>query len=50
MKDHLREAIRQKLGDALELPFPKLTPRVAGRMGQTLSTPPLDGTYTFLRC
>ncbi len=27
MKDHLREAIRQKLGDALELPFPKLTPR-----------------------
>jgi hypothetical protein len=47
MKDHLREAIRQKLGDALELPFPKLTAKVAGRRGQTLST--LDGTYTFLR-
>jgi|GEM_PF-3185608 len=38
MKDPLREAIRQKLGDALELPFPKLTPRVAGRRGQSLST------------
>lgn len=29
MKDHIREAIRQKLGDALDLPFPKLTPREA---------------------
>ena len=36
MKDQLREAIRQKLGDALELPFPKLTPREA-------STAPLEG-------
>lgn len=36
MKDHLREAIRQKLGDALELPFPKLTPREA-------ATAPLEG-------
>ena len=36
MKDHIREAVRQKLGDALELPFPKLTPREA-------STAPLEG-------
>jgi predicted AAA+ superfamily ATPase len=36
MKDHLREAIRQKLGDALQLPFPKLTPREA-------VTAPLEG-------
>ncbi len=36
MKDHLREAIRQKLGDALDLPFPMLTPREA-------STAPLEG-------
>ena len=36
MRDQLREAIRQKLGDALELPFPKLTPR-------EVSTDPLDG-------
>jgi len=36
MRDHLLEAIRQKLGDARELPFPKLTPRDA-------STAPLEG-------
>jgi uncharacterized protein len=29
VKDRLREAIRQKLGDATELPFPKFTPREA---------------------
>ena len=36
MKDHLREAIRQKLGDALERSFPELTPRDA-------SAAPLEG-------
>jgi predicted AAA+ superfamily ATPase len=36
VRDHLREAIRQKLGDALELPFHELTPRDA-------STAPLEG-------
>ncbi len=36
VKDHIHEAIRQKLGDALELPFPKLTPRES-------STAPLEG-------
>ncbi len=36
MKDHLREAIRQKLGDALDLPFPQSTPRET-------STAPLEG-------
>ncbi len=29
MSDRLREAIRQKLGDAIEVPFPQLPPREA---------------------
>ena len=42
MKDHVREAIRQKLGDALELPFPKLTARVSGGKRREA-----EGTDTF---
>ena len=38
MRDHLREAIRQKLGDAFALLFPELTPRDA-------STANLEGTF-----
>jgi hypothetical protein len=30
MDDRIREAIRQKLGDAISLPFPQFTPREAG--------------------
>ena len=33
MSDRIREAIRQKLGDAIELPFPPLTPREAETTG-----------------
>lgn len=30
MNDRIREVIRQKLGDALDVPFPSFTPREAG--------------------
>ena len=34
MNDRIRESIRQKLGDAIEVRFPQLTPQTAARGGK----------------